>query len=234
MAMSNGSVSAGCTNGNTNGKSEWPIPPYSRPKFTSTDLDWAPLSQFIQIRIRSKVPDLRSPVTIDISNFEKPERRRELAKELESAVNEVGFFVVVGHGITDEEVLRQLAIANAFFHLPMEEKVKVPIDLENYHKFSFQINDPQSTHLIAYNSWGYREPKRKLGDSGYIEAVETVSPPKWSSRIQNLRFCKSMKFTRIYPSSLKYRFIHSLLLTGMKSGRLDERCTIESFGHCSF
>jgi isopenicillin N synthase-like dioxygenase len=54
-----------------------------------------------------------------------------LAAQLEDAVRNVGFWIVTGHGIKDEEVVRQLALASAFFHLPMEEKVKAPIDLEN-------------------------------------------------------------------------------------------------------
>ena len=114
------------------------IPPYERPPPTKEDLDWAPL------------------VTIDVSRFDEPGEKQRLAADLEDTIRNVGFWIVTGHGIPDEEVKRMLAIGNAFFKLPMEEKVKVPIDLGN------DLN------------WGYREPTRKLGDSGWKESVETV------------------------------------------------------------
>jgi isopenicillin N synthase-like dioxygenase len=118
------------------------IPPYQRPAETQEDLEWAPL------------------VEINISRFNEPGEKQKLAAKLEDAVRNVGFWIVTGHGITDEEVLRQLAIATAFFHLPMEEKVKAPIDLGN------DLN------------WGYREPVRDMGDTGLKESVETVRAPK--------------------------------------------------------
>ena len=34
-----------------------------------------------------------------------------------------------GHRVKDEDIIRIPAIAHGFFHLPMEEKVKVPVDL---------------------------------------------------------------------------------------------------------
>jgi isopenicillin N synthase-like dioxygenase len=91
----------------------WPVPKYERPAQTKEDLEWAPL------------------VEIDVSRFDEPGEKQRLAAKLEDAVRNVGFWIVTGHGIKDEEVLRQLAIATAFFHLPMEEKIKVPIDLGN-------------------------------------------------------------------------------------------------------
>jgi isopenicillin N synthase-like dioxygenase len=115
-----------------------PVPKYQRPQQTKEELEWAPL------------------VEIDISRFDEPGEKQRLAAQLEDAVRNVGFWIVTGHGIKDEEVLRQLAIATAFFHLPMEEKVKVPIDLGN------DMN------------WGYREPVREMGPTGYKESVETV------------------------------------------------------------
>jgi isopenicillin N synthase-like dioxygenase len=116
----------------------WPVPKYERPAQTKKDLEWAPL------------------VEIDISRFDQPGEKQRLAAKLEDAVRNVGFWIVTGHGIEDEEIVRQLAIANAFFHLPMEEKVKVPIDLGN------DLN------------WGFREPVREMGSTGLMESVETV------------------------------------------------------------
>jgi isopenicillin N synthase-like dioxygenase len=116
----------------------WPVLKYERPAQTKEDLEWAPL------------------VEIDISKFDQPGEKQRLAAKLEDAVRNVGFWIVTGHGIEDEEVVRQLAIANTFFHLPMEEKVNVPIDLGK------DLN------------WGFREPVREMGPTGLKESVETV------------------------------------------------------------
>lgn len=116
----------------------WPVLKYQRPAQTKEDLEWAPL------------------VEIDISKFDQPGEKQRLAAKLEDAVRNVGFWIVTGHGIEDEEVVHQLAIANTFFHLPMEEKVKVPIDLGK------DLN------------WGFREPVREMGPTGLKESVQTV------------------------------------------------------------
>ena len=116
----------------------WPVEEYQRPPQTKQDLDWAPL------------------VELDISRFHTPGEKQKLAAQLEDAVRNVGFWVVAGHGIEDEEVRRMLALGTAFFKLPKEEKVKVPIDLAN------NLN------------WGYREPTRYMGDTGLKESVEQV------------------------------------------------------------
>ena len=100
--------------------------------------------------------ELREDVAVEGLMDEAREKHARLAAQLEDTIRNVGFWIVTGHGIPDEEVKRMLAIGNAFFKLPMEEKVKVPIDLGN------DLN------------WGYREPTRALGDSGWKESVETV------------------------------------------------------------
>ena len=115
-----------------------PVRKYQRPPQTKEELDWAPL------------------VELDISRFDEPGENLKLAAQLEEAVRNVGFWIVTGHGITDEEVLRQLAIATAFYKLPTEEKAKVHIDLAN------NLN------------WGYREPVRDMGPTGLKECVESV------------------------------------------------------------
>lgn len=84
--------------------SEW-----TRPAETKEELDWAPLKE------------------IDLSVFDTPGGKEKLAAELHDAVKNgepfilpcnlrrltyplVGFWVVTGHGIPDEEVLRQFSI----------------------------------------------------------------------------------------------------------------------------
>ena len=118
-------------------KEDYPVEPYTRPPTTKEALDYAPL------------------VEIDVSKFDEPGERQRLAAQLEDAVRNVGFWIVTGHGIPDEEVLRQLSFANAFFHSPLENKQKVKIDLGKDYNFE------------------YREPNRVYGDTGLRETLET-------------------------------------------------------------
>jgi hypothetical protein len=120
--------------------SNWPITPYERPPLTTdTSIKYAPL------------------VEIDLSNWDAPGEKQRLANQLHHAVRDVGFYIVKGHGITDEEILEILAIENTYFHsLSLEEKRRNPIDLG------------------AGQSFGYREPTRYFGDTGIKETLETV------------------------------------------------------------
>ncbi|KAK7065100.1 flavonol synthase [Favolaschia claudopus] len=121
------------------------IPAWTRPAETKEPLDWAPLKE------------------IDLSVFDTPGGKQKLAAELHDAVKNVGFWVVTGHGIPDEEVLRQFSIGNAFFNLPLEEKQK--------HPCNFEIGD----------YFGYREPKRVIGSTGVKENIEMLNIPKYTA-----------------------------------------------------
>ncbi|KAH8812168.1 gibberellin 2-oxidase [Xylogone sp. PMI_703] len=118
------------------------VKPWSRPAPTSEDLDWAPL------------------VTIDLSRFDEPGGKQELAKQLYDAVTRVGFWVVVNTGIDDERVLRQFSIGNAFFKEPLEEKRSNPCNFAEGEYF------------------GYRENSRWIGDTGVKENIEMLNIPK--------------------------------------------------------
>lgn len=134
-----------------------PIKAWSRPEPTKENLDWAPL------------------VEIDLSRFDEPGGRQELAKQLYDAVTRVGFWVVTGHGITDERVLRQFSLGNAFFKEPLEEKRSFPCNFADGEYF------------------GYRENSRWVGDTGVKENIEMVSlsppPPFINHKLDlNLKF----------------------------------------------
>lgn len=114
------------------------VKPWSRPAPTSEDLDWAPL------------------VKIDLSRFDEPGGKQELAKQLYDAVTKVGFWVVVNTGLEDDRVLKQFSIGNTFFKEPLEEKTRFP------------CNFPKGEYF------GYREASRWIGDTGVKENVEMV------------------------------------------------------------
>lgn len=85
------------------------LPPYVPHPPTQYTLDYAPLA------------------VIDLSTFDRsPEDRARLAHQLKDAAHNTGFWVVTGHGITDDEVNRQLSIGQAFYKTPLEEKRQYP------------------------------------------------------------------------------------------------------------
>jgi isopenicillin N synthase-like dioxygenase len=113
--------------------------PWSRPKVTSEKLKWADLP------------------TIDLSRFDEPGGKEELAKELYNAVTKVGFWSVINTGIDDECVLRQFSIGNTFFRESLDEKRRFPCNFAEGEYF------------------GYRENSRWVGDTGIKENIEMAS-----------------------------------------------------------
>ncbi|KAL5334696.1 hypothetical protein BJX70DRAFT_411116 [Aspergillus crustosus] len=119
-----------------------PVKTWARPSPTSENLDWAPLAE------------------IDLSRFDEPGGKEALARQLYDAITRVGFWVVTGHGISDERVLRQFSFGNAFFKEPLEEKRHFPCN------------------FAAGEYFGYRENSRWIGDTGVRDNVEMLNIPK--------------------------------------------------------
>lgn len=61
-------------------------------------------------------------VNIDLSKFDTPEGRQQLAKDLYEAATGYGFLYLTNHGISNETYERQMRIANAAMTLKPEEK----------------------------------------------------------------------------------------------------------------
>jgi isopenicillin N synthase-like dioxygenase len=66
---------------------------------------------------------------IDISSFvDRPghtdEQRQELATLWDETMTNKGFAIVVGHGVTEDLVMRLRNASEKFFNLPQEEKEK--------------------------------------------------------------------------------------------------------------
>ncbi|GKT56092.1 2OG-Fe(II) oxygenase superfamily protein [Colletotrichum tofieldiae] len=80
------------------------LPPYTTPPPTQEDLDYVDL------------------VNIDLSKFDDPEGRKQLARDLYEAATGYGFLTLTNHGISDETYERQMRIANAAMTLKPNEK----------------------------------------------------------------------------------------------------------------
>ncbi|RDL29936.1 putative 2og-fe oxygenase protein [Venustampulla echinocandica] len=82
------------------------LSPYKQIPETKEDLDWAELT------------------TLHLDDLDQPGGKDKLAKQLEYAIHNVGFFYVKNFGISQEEVNRQFALGREFYDLPLEEKLK--------------------------------------------------------------------------------------------------------------
>ncbi len=63
-------------------------------------------------------------MTVDLSLYNTPEGKKQLAQTLIDAVREKGFFYVKNFGISQESVDRQFALGKQYYELPLEEKSK--------------------------------------------------------------------------------------------------------------
>ncbi|KAH8898128.1 gibberellin 2-oxidase [Thozetella sp. PMI_491] len=98
------------------------VKPWSRPKVTAEDLDWAELPK------------------IDLSKFDEVGGKQELANELYDALTRVGFWSVVNTGLDDDRVLRQFSIGHTFFQEKLEEKRRFPCNFAEGEYFGYREN----------------------------------------------------------------------------------------------
>lgn len=123
--------------------SDFSVKPWKRPPPTNEKLDYAELAH------------------IDLSRFWQGEQaKRDLVDDLRHAVHEIGFWFVTGHGISDDEVLRQCALGQTFLDQDIDEKRKYPCDFANG------------------SYWGYREPVRAINGTEVKENSEAMCIPK--------------------------------------------------------
>jgi isopenicillin N synthase-like dioxygenase len=125
---------------------------------------------------------------VDIAGLygEDPAARAAVAARIGAACDEIGFFYAVGHNVPAEMIERAVGMADKFFHLPEEERLKVKADSNNrgyrdvwdgVHRngktnardsfdlgFPVTADDPEvkaGTPLYAPNNWpdmpGFRE-----------------------------------------------------------------------------
>jgi isopenicillin N synthase-like dioxygenase len=120
-----------------------------------------------------------------------PAAKKAVAAKIGEACDDIGFFYAVNHNVSVETIDKALAAVDAFFHLPLEEKLKVESDRNNrgYRKvgdtlhangkasardsydlgFPVTEDDPEvkaGTPLYAPNKWPQNVP-------GFREALET-------------------------------------------------------------
>ncbi|PTB35173.1 hypothetical protein M441DRAFT_94014 [Trichoderma asperellum CBS 433.97] len=88
------------------------IPTYHQVPETAHELDWADL------------------VTLDLSQFEELGGKARLAKQLQEAIQKIGFFYITNFSLSQEQVDRQFAIGKEVLQLSTEEKLKYRARIE--------------------------------------------------------------------------------------------------------
>ncbi|KAJ0384020.1 hypothetical protein COL922a_009250 [Colletotrichum nupharicola] len=86
--------------------------PYIQAPETSASLDWADL------------------VALDLSKFDRPGGKHELAAELSAAIEKIGFFYAVNHGLRREDIDTQFALASSVLGLSDADKAPYRAALE--------------------------------------------------------------------------------------------------------
>ena len=117
----------------------------------------------------AKVPSNEIPA-IDIGPFLRrdPGGREKVVSQVRHACEEIGFFTIIGHGVSDRLIENIRDVSNRFFDLPLEEKLKVQCGSE-----------PASP---GYTAMGEKVLARSLGKSSppdYQEAfkIGTLNVP---------------------------------------------------------
>ncbi|KAB8214635.1 hypothetical protein BDV33DRAFT_228146 [Aspergillus novoparasiticus] len=86
--------------------------------------------------------ELHVPV-ISLKDFTS--RKEVITEQLVKGAETAGFFSLVDHGITVEEINNQFALSRAFFALPAEVKGKIPHQIDTYNGWEYKSQIRPST-----------------------------------------------------------------------------------------
>lgn len=101
-------------------------------------------------------------IAIDLSLFDAPGGKQELATQLKHAISTVGFFYVTNFGLGEAEVDEQFDIAQEIFALPEEEKQPYRVDASQQ----------------GFFGWKPRGSRKQ--QHGLVDSLELYDDPKWN------------------------------------------------------
>ena len=95
---------------------------------------------FIPVEPSKEPIDFVSLRTVDLSRYDDgPEARAALAEEIRLAMTTQGFFTLINHGFSEEEITRQVDVGHHIMaHTPQEEKLRLQapmVEEGSYHGF---------------------------------------------------------------------------------------------------
>jgi hypothetical protein len=92
------------------------------------------------------VPHAAKP-TDNVLDFEQ--RKDEITAQLIEAAEYAGFFTLIDHDISKEEIEAQFSISKAFFDLPADVKGKTPHDTKTNNGWEYKVRNPISIPIGA-------------------------------------------------------------------------------------
>jgi isopenicillin N synthase-like dioxygenase len=104
-----------------------------------------------------------------------PEGKRRVAEELGRACREVGFYVIVGHGVEAALVDEVEAVSRAFFDLPLDEKMRLHVGKEPGAVGYAAVGDT----ALAYTRGQVAPPD--LNESFQVAKVDAADDPHFQS-----------------------------------------------------
>lgn len=108
-------------------------------------------------------------------------RKEQITKELVEAAEGAGFFTLVDHGISVDEINRQFAISEAFFKLPQEVKAQIPHDLYTNNGWEYKVSNPQATWHRMILRWHQSQIRPSTGQADQKESFWLQRNSQWPS-----------------------------------------------------
>jgi isopenicillin N synthase-like dioxygenase len=108
-----------------------------------------------------------------------------VAHDIGAASEDVGFFYVVNHGVTDTQIGDALAAAKAFFALPVEQKQGIAVDRRHRGYLGFggaRMDDAELPDLKETFVYGVERPL----PTGHDGSLGLVGPNHWPSEVPEL------------------------------------------------
>ena len=112
------------------------------------------------------------------------EARDELALQLREIQENIGFYVVVNHGVRQAPIDRAYAVLREFFALPLEEKLKVKIDRNSVGYVPFQSTVYVTSKVNENTRKDLNETitiarERAVDDPDIRQGLRFVGPNQW-------------------------------------------------------
>ncbi len=120
--------------------------------------------------------------------------KRDIARRIDAALKEIGFFVITDHGVPATLIDETVATANAFFDRPIDEKMRVRSEVQG----SPRGYIPFGLETLSYSSGETSPPDLKEGFGMGPDRVDrakavlagldpTYTPNRWPDRPDNFQ-----------------------------------------------
>lgn len=120
------------------------------------------------------------------------EARDELALQLREIQENIGFYVVVNHGVRQAPIDHAYAVLREFFALPLEEKLKVKIDRNSVGYVPFQSTVYVTSKVNENTRKDLNETitiarERAVDDPDIRQGLRFVGPNQWPEALPEFR-----------------------------------------------